>query len=188
MNKNTAQDTIAAPATPIGEGGIGIVRLSGPRALDIADSVFVPKNVGKPSGCESYSVHYGHVTSGKKVVDEVLLTVMKAPKSYTKEDVVEINCHGGIQATKEVLGLVLSRGARLAEPGEFTRRAFLNGRIDLAQAEAVLDVIRAKTEGSMKAAMAQLGGDLSKEVSGIRRTYPYSIAYRGRDRFSRRTT
>ena len=169
MHESTLEDTIVAPATPIGEGGIGIVRISGARALEISDKIFVSKDKKKPSGYETYSVHYGHITEGarKNIVDEVLLTVMKAPKSYTKEDVVEINCHGGIQAVKNVLELVIKLGARLAEPGEFTKRAFLNGRLDLVQAEAVLDVIRAKTESSLKAAMGQLDGKLSKDVSAL---------------------
>ena len=169
MYKGTLEDTIAAPATPVGEGGIGIVRLSGAKALDIADEIFISKEGKKPSGYDTYSVHYGRIVEGadNNTIDEVLLTVMRAPKSYTKEDVIEINCHGGIQAVKNVLELVLKHGARLAEPGEFTKRAFLNGRIDLAGAEAVLDVIRAKTEGSLKAAIGQLEGRLSKDISDI---------------------
>lgn len=176
MHKNTLEDTIVAPATPIGEGGIGIVRISGTKALEIADKIFVSKDGIIPSEFETYSIHYGHIvnvtniehrTQNTEIIDEVLLTVMRAPKSYTKEDIVEINCHGGIQAVKNVLDLVLKHGTRLAEPGEFTKRAFLNDRIDLAQAEAVLDVIRAKTEASLKAAMGQLDGILSKEVSDI---------------------
>ncbi len=177
MHKSLLEDTIAAPATPIGEGGIGIVRISGLEALAIADKIFIAKDGAKPSKYETYTVHYGHIvdisTKNEKrktkneIIDEVLLTVMRAPKSYTKEDVIEINCHGGIEAVKNVLGLVMKHGARLAEPGEFTKRAFLNGRIDLTQAEAVLDVIRAKTEGSLRAAMGQLNGRLSKDVCGI---------------------
>lgn len=169
MRKGSVEDTIVAPATPIGEGGIGIVRISGSKALEIADKIFMSKDGKKPSKYKTYSVHYGHIIEGinKNILDEVLLTVMRAPKSYTKEDVVEINCHGGIQAVKDVLDLVMEQGARLAEPGEFTKRAFLNGRIDLVQAEAVLDVIRAKTEGSLRAAMGQLDGKLSKDVSFI---------------------
>ena len=177
MVKFGMDDTIVAPATPVGEGGIGIVRISGTKALEIADELFVSKDGAKPSDYETYTVHYGHIvapqtnnekrTTNDEIVDEVLLTVMKAPKSYTKEDVIEINCHGGIQAVKNVLDLAVRHGARLAEPGEFTKRAFLNGRIDLTQAEAVLDVIRAKTEGSLKAAIGQLDGRLSKEVSDI---------------------
>ena len=189
MHRSVLEDTIVALSTPIGEGGIGIVRLSGPASLAIADAVFVSKDGGKPSGYESYTVHYGHVVdrvsgigyrvSGLRknrtkpetrnpkpaIIDEALLTVMRAPKSYTREDIVEINCHGGIQAMKKVLDLVARRGARIAEPGEFTKRAFLNGRIDLVQAEAVIDVIRAKTEGSLKVAVSQLEGELSKTVN-----------------------
>lgn len=180
MNKKFSDETIVAISTPIGEGGIGIVRMSGPEALNIADAVFVSRDKHKPSRFKTYTTHYGHIvdrpgTKKKKaaaageIIDEVLLTVMKAPKSYTKEDIVEINCHGGIQAAKRVLELVLrTTQARLAEPGEFTKRAFLNGRIDLAQAEAVLDVIRSKTEGSLKVAMASLKGELSERVNTIR--------------------
>jgi len=164
-------DTIAAVSTPVGEGGIGIVRLSGVAAIEIADKIFVSKSgaLRKVAGFKSHTVHYGHVVSGKgpEIIDEVLLTVMRAPKTYTKEDIVEINCHGGIQATKKVLDLVIASGARLAEPGEFTRRAFLSGRLDLSQAEAVLDTIRAKTEGSLRAALNQLEGGLSKKVNGL---------------------
>lgn len=176
MHKSVIDDTIVAPATPVGEGGIGIVRMSGPAALAIADSIFIAKDGKRPSEYETYSVHYGHIVEKSvkvskcqrdKVVDEVLLTVMRAPKSYTKEDVVEINCHGGIQAVKNVLGVITGCGARLAEPGEFTKRAFLNGRIDLVQAEAVLDVIRAKTEASLSAAIGQLDGELSKDVADL---------------------
>ena len=169
MYKGSIEDTIVAISTPIGEGGIGIVRLSGTRALEISDEMFVSRDGGKTSGYQTYTVHYGHIARPDgDIVDEVILTVMRGPKSYTKEDVIEINCHGGIQAAKEILGLAMERGARLSEPGEFTKRAFLNGRIDLAQAEAVLDIIRAKTEGSAKVAMSQLDGGLSKEVNGLR--------------------
>lgn len=160
-------DTIVAVSTPIGEGGIGIVRLSGPSSLKIADRIFVCPNNKKPSSFRTYTTHYGKIKD-KNIIDEVILTVMRAPKSYTKEDIVEINCHGGLQATKSVLELVMREGARITEPGEFTKRAFLNGRIDLAQAEAVLDVIRAKTEGSLKVAVGQLEGGLSKSINAIR--------------------
>ncbi len=181
-------DTIAAVSTSIGEGGIGIVRLSGEGAIKIADRFFISKNGKTVSSFNSHTVHYGYVVRSQKsevrgqkrkdltsdfcslsseTVDEVLLTVMRAPRTYTKEDVVEINCHGGIQATKRVLDLVVANGARLAEPGEFTKRAFLNGRIDLSQAEAVLDMIRAKTEGSLKAALKRLEGGLSKNINGL---------------------
>jgi len=160
-------DTITAVSTPIGEGGIGIVRLSGERAIEIADKVFEAKNGKKVASFKSHTVHYGHVLYKGDVADEALLTIMRAPKTYTKEDIVEINCHGGIQATKKVLELVIDSGARLAEPGEFTKRAFLSGRLDLSQAEAVLDTIRAKTESSLKSALKQLEGGLSKKVNGL---------------------
>ncbi|MFA5085708.1 MAG: tRNA uridine-5-carboxymethylaminomethyl(34) synthesis GTPase MnmE [Candidatus Omnitrophota bacterium] len=163
MREHYLDDTIAAPATAAGVGPIGIVRISGPDALRIADSIFVSKDGKKPSSYETYTVHYGHIQD----IDEVLLTVMRSPKSYTKEDVVEINCHGGIQAVKKVFDLVIKYGARVAQPGEFTKRAFLNGRIDLTQAEAVLDVIKARTEGSLKAAVGQLEGSLYKDISGM---------------------
>jgi tRNA modification GTPase len=158
MFKIILDDTIAAIATPIGEAGIGIVRLSGRDSLAIADKIFVSKDGKNPSGYGTYTTHYGRIADGANIIDEVILTVMRAPGSYTREDVVEINCHGGITAVKKALGLVLERGARLAEPGEFTKRAFLNGRIDLAQAEAVLDIIRARTQKGLDAALLQLNG------------------------------
>jgi tRNA modification GTPase len=162
-------DTIVAISTPPGEGGIGIVRLSGDRALKIANKVFKKKDGGKASGLKSHTIHYGRIVSGRngRTIDEVLLTVMRSPKSYTREDIVEINCHGGMQSTKNVLELILSNGARLAQPGEFTKRAFLNGRIDLSQAEAVLDTIRAKTDGALKVALGQLEGGLSGSLKSL---------------------
>jgi tRNA modification GTPase len=184
IDRNNTEDTIAAISSPIGEGGIGIVRLSGPGARDIADKIFLSKIGKKPSTFKSHTMHYGHIVStpdpgprplepgtwtlDPKIIDEVLLTVMRAPKTYTKEDIVEINCHGGIQALGDVLDLCIKRGARVAEPGEFTRRAFINGRIDLAQAEAVIDTIRAKTEGSLSVAMSQLEGELSGKINALR--------------------
>jgi len=175
-----ADDTIAAISTPVGESGIGIVRLSGKKALKIADKVFMAKLGGRPSKFKTYTVHYGHIVKGairgdkgkegtvREIIDEVILTVMRAPKSYTKEDIVEINCHGGITALRKALELVLEKGARPAEPGEFTKRAFINGRLDLAQAEAVLDIIKAKTENSMRIAEDQLGGSLSRKIRALR--------------------
>ena len=145
MRNLNLNDTIAAIATPHGESGIGIVRMSGKDALCVADKIFVSKDGKEPSGFNTYTTHYGWVVVNAEIIDEVLLTVMRAPKSYTKEDVVEINCHGGIVALRRVLDLVLENGARLAEAGEFTKSAFFNGRIDFAQAEAVLDRIRGKT-------------------------------------------
>ena len=162
-------DTIAAIATSPGEAGIGIVRISGSKALDIADTVFYAKNKAKPSSYKTHTVHYGWIgASAKEVVDEVLVTVMRAPATFTREDVVEINCHGGIVALRRALELVLDAGARLALPGEFTRRAFLNGRIDLSQAEAVLDVIKAKTDAALASGMQQLSGTLSRRVTAMR--------------------
>ncbi|MFH1854755.1 MAG: tRNA uridine-5-carboxymethylaminomethyl(34) synthesis GTPase MnmE [Candidatus Omnitrophota bacterium] len=183
MNSIKLDDTISAISTPLGEGGIGIVRLSGRDSLKIAGRIFVSKNGRKPSTFKTYTVRYGHVIDrgqrtedrgrkpedrGQRIVDEVILTVMRAPRSYTKEDVVEINCHGGIVPLRKTLDLVLMNGARLAEPGEFTKRAFLNGRIDIMQAEAVIDVIRAKTDLSLRAAMNNLEGIFSKKVHDIR--------------------
>lgn len=167
MHKPDLTDTIAAIATSCGESGIGIVRLSGKEALKIADRIFVSKDKKKPSEFKTYTLHYGWITA-KEIIDEVLLTVMRAPKSYTREDVVEINCHGGLSSLRRAMDLVLENGCRLAEPGEFTRRAFLNGRIDLAQAEAVLDIIRAKTDTALKIGVEQLKGALSAEINKIR--------------------
>ena len=182
-------DTIVAISTPVGEGGIGIVRLSGPKALSIADRIFVSKNGAKPSQFKSFTTHYGYIkqftvhrspftdkkvadngqrTTDNGIIDEVILTVMRAPKTYTKEDIVEVNCHSGIVPLRKTLDLTLMLGARLAEPGEFTKRAFLNGRIDLTQAEAVLDIVKAKTEASLRAALFQLEGRLSQKIRRIR--------------------
>jgi tRNA modification GTPase len=164
------EDTIAAISTPIGHGGIGIVRLSGSGALRIADRVFVSAKKKKLREIGSHRILYGHIVDAgsREVIDEVLVSVMRAPDTYTKEDIVEINCHGGPVPLNRILELLLDAGARLAEPGEFTRRAFLNGRIDLAQAEAVLDTINALTEKSRKAAVEQLQGRLSERVGKIR--------------------
>jgi tRNA modification GTPase len=168
MEKDNLTDTIVAISTPIGFGGIGIVRLSGKDALLIADKIFVSAGAGKPSNFKTYTTHYGTIVEDGKVIDEVILTVMLNPKSYTKEDVVEINCHSGIVALRDVLELVLKNGARLAYPGEFTKRAFLNGRIDLIQAEAVLDIIRAKTDSALKMGVEQLKGGLSNQLNRCR--------------------
>ncbi|MBI4688023.1 MAG: tRNA uridine-5-carboxymethylaminomethyl(34) synthesis GTPase MnmE [Nitrospirae bacterium] len=165
-----SDDTIAAISTPLGYGGIGIVRLSGKDAIGIADKVFrSPKNK-QLKQTPSHRIIYGSIINPKtnEVIDEVLVSVMKAPNTYTKEDVVEINCHGGHIPLKRVLEIVLGNGARLAEPGEFTQRAFLNGRIDIVQAEAVLDNINALTEQSQKAAMEQISGRLSKKIDELR--------------------
>ncbi len=162
-------DTICAVSTPPGEGGIGIVRVSGKDAITIASAVFKLKNGKKLSREDSHTLHYGHVVGPDgEIVDEVLVSVMCAPATYTREDVVEINCHGGMAPLSRTIALLIQAGARQAEPGEFTRRAFLNGRIDLSQAEAVMDIIRARTELAHKAANEQLLGGLSKEISTLR--------------------
>lgn len=167
---NFPDDTIAAVSTPPGEGGIGIVRLSGKEAISIADRIFVSPAGKLPSGARSHSVIYGFIkdpdTSEK--IDEVIVTVMRAPRTYTREDVVEINCHGGMLPLRRILGSVISQGSRPAEPGEFTRRAFLNGRVDLSQAEAVIDVIKARTEQAERMAIQQLEGRLSAEITALR--------------------
>mgnify|MGYP005842732169 CR=1 FL=1 len=161
------EDTIAAISTPLGEGGIGIVRISGPEAVEIAKKIFRAKRGDWDNG-RSHSLIYGHVCDREgKTVDEVLLGYMKAPHTYTREDVVEINCHGGIVPLRKILELVLGNGARLAQPGEFSKRAFLNGRLDLAQAESIIDIIRSKTEEALKLAVSQLRGDLSNKVAAI---------------------
>ncbi len=163
-------DTIAAISTPAGENGIGIVRISGPMAFDIADKIFLPKTRKRPSQFKSHSLHYGHVKSTQgAVIDEALLSVMRAPRTYTTEDMAEVNCHGGVICLKQALELVLRLGARLAEPGEFTKRAFLNGRLDLIQAEAVCDIIASRTNESMRIAQQQLKGDASQKLRAIRR-------------------
>lgn len=155
------EETIAAISTPLGKAGIGIVRMSGNSAIAIAEKIFRPKNPKSLSQLPSHTIHYGYIINGDEIVDEVLLTIMRAPYTYTKEDIVEINCHGGITAVREVLKLCLDHGARLAEPGEFTFRAYINGRIDLAQAEAVLNIVNAKTEKALKVASSQLYGTFS---------------------------
>ncbi|HOX56352.1 MAG TPA: tRNA uridine-5-carboxymethylaminomethyl(34) synthesis GTPase MnmE [Candidatus Paceibacterota bacterium] len=163
-------DTIAAIATPLGEGGLAVIRISGPQALAVADRCFLParENAVKPSVAATHTIHLGHIVSDGQKVDEAMLAVMRAPRTFTREHVVEITCHGGILATKLVLDAVLAGGARLAEPGEFTRRAFLNGRIDLAQAEAVSDLIHSRTELALRAANEQLAGSLSRRIGELR--------------------
>ncbi|HES3391962.1 TPA: tRNA uridine-5-carboxymethylaminomethyl(34) synthesis GTPase MnmE [Streptococcus pyogenes] len=157
-------DTITAISTPLGEGAIGIVRLSGTDALAIAQSVFKGKNLEQVA---SHTINYGHIINPKTgtIIDEVMVSVMLAPKTFTRENVVEINTHGGIAVTNEILQLLIRQGARMAEPGEFTKRAFLNGRVDLTQAEAVMDIIRAKTDKAMTIAVKQLDGSLSQLIN-----------------------
>ncbi|ALO05476.1 tRNA uridine-5-carboxymethylaminomethyl(34) synthesis GTPase MnmE [Lactiplantibacillus paraplantarum] len=167
MPTTTEFDTIAAISTPPGEGGISIIRISGDQTFNVVTQIFKGKDLSR---VQSHTINYGHIIDPgtHQEVDEVMATVMRAPKTYTREDVVEINCHGGLVATNEILQLILSHGARMAEPGEFTKRAFLNGRLDLSQAEAVMDLIRAKTDKSMKVALNQLDGDLSKLIRHLR--------------------
>ena len=163
------EDTIAAIATPPGRSGIGIVRLSGPQAIAIAGEVFRPASRKRnPLAQASFTTCYGHVMAGEQVVDEVILTVMRAPHTYTTQDVAAINCHGGVVPLRRTLELVIEAGARPADPGEFTKRAYYFGRIDLAQAEAVADIINAQTNESQKAAMTQLAGRLSDEINAFR--------------------
>ena len=163
-------DTICAVSTPSGEGGIGIIRVSGRDAVDIAARIFRPKGGADIRSAESHRIHYGHIVDPEngESVDEVLLSVMRTPATYTREDGVEIICHGGMAPLWRTVRLLLAGGARQAEPGEFTKRAFLNGRIDLAQAEAVMDIIRARTEMSLRAANEQLRGGLSKRITAVR--------------------
>lgn len=161
-------DTICAIATPIGEGGIAIIRVSGENALEIVSKVFRAKSGTDIKKMKSYTMKYGHIYDGDDLIDEVIISYMKGPRSFTAEDVVEINCHGGVVSTNKVLESIIKAGARIAEPGEFTKRAFLNGRIDLSQAEAVMDLIRAKTDLSMKSALMQSSGYLSRHINKLR--------------------
>jgi len=169
MLKNNLEDTIASISTALGPGGIGIVRISGAKALAITQKIFIPADKKNIRELKSYTMHYGKIVDQENIIDEVILSLMRKPKSYTREDVVEINCHGGLLTTGKILDLVLDCGARLAAPGEFTKRAFLNGRIDLAQAEAVMDIITAKTDAALKVSLDQLSGGLSKEINKIRK-------------------
>lgn len=162
------QDTICAISTPMGEGGIGIVRLSGDRAIAIAESLFQAASGVKLAECQSHTVHYGKIMDEDVVLDEVLISLFRSPRSYTTEDTVEINTHGGIVVTRKILSVLVKYGARVAEAGEFTKRAFLNGRIDLTQAEAVLDLIKAKTDLSAQTAAQQLEGVLSGKIRVIK--------------------
>ena len=175
----TLDDTIAAIATPLGEGGLAVVRISGPRTLAVADKSFLPvgKNSLKPSAATTHTIHYGKIVRQGRSVDEVLLAVLRAPHTFTREDTVEITCHGGILPAKLVLDTLLENGARLAEPGEFTRRAFLNGRIDLAQAEAVADLIHSRTELALAAANEQLAGKLSQRINALRDEMMQTLAH-----------
>ena len=170
-------DTIAAIATAMSSSGIGIIRISGDEAVGIVDRIFSMKNGKKLSDMPTHTIHYGHIKDGDEVIDEVMVVLMRAPKSYTKEDTVEIDCHGGVYVMKRVLETVIKYGARPAEPGEFTKRAFLNGRIDLAQAESVIDIIHAKNEFALKSSEQQLSGSLSAAVRKVREKLLHEIAF-----------
>ena len=170
-------DTIAAIATAMSNSGIGIVRLSGSEAVSIVDQIFVmPKNK-KLAEMPTHTIHYGHIQDGNEVIDEVMVLLMRGPKSYTREDTVEIDCHGGVYVVKRVLETVLKYGARPAEPCEFTKRAFLNGRIDLSQAESVIDIIHSKNEFALKSSLSQLSGVVSEKIKGIRGMILHEIAF-----------
>ena len=172
------KDTIAAIATAMSSSGIGIVRMSGPEAFEIIDKIFQPKKIGKKiSNEKGYSLHYGFIKDGENFIDEVLVLAMRGPHSYTAEDTIEIDCHGGIFVVKKILETVIKYGARAADPGEFTKRAFLNGRIDLSQAEAVIDVINAKNEMALKSSLSQLKGSVHTKIVSLREDIIYEIAF-----------
>ncbi len=170
-------DTIAAISTPVGEGGIAVIRVSGPEAVEVVDRVYKGKR--SLTEVDTHTVHYGHILhpETKEVLDEVLVTVMRAPRTFTREDVVEVSCHGGVVPVQKVLEALLTAGARLAEPGEFTKRAFLNGRIDLSQAEAVIDLIRSKTDRAARVAMDQARGRLSRLIRKLRQEILETLAH-----------
>ena len=171
-------DTIAAISSAAGNSGIGIIRVSGDEAIEVVDKIFRPANKNKKlANVESHTVNYGHIMDGDKTLDQVLVIVMKNPHSYTGEDTVEIDCHGGMLILKKVLDLVLKNGARTAEPGEFTKRAFLNGRIDLSQAEAVMDLINSKNDFALNSSIEQLKGGVSDAIKDIRKDIIYHIAF-----------
>ena len=161
-------DTIAAISTAMTSAGIGIIRISGEESVEIAEKMFRPgKKDKKLSEQDAYTVHYGMIVDGEEILDEVLVLLMRAPHSYTAEDTVEIHCHGGVYVMKRILELAVKSGARPAEPGEFTKRAFLNGRMDLSQAEAVMDVIQSKNEYALKNSVHQLKGSVMKKIRAL---------------------
>lgn len=171
-------DTIAAIATGMTNSGIGIIRISGSESFAVAEKIFLPANKNiKIKDAESHTIHYGFIKDGEETVDEVMVSVMKSPRSFTTEDTVEINCHGGMLVMNRILQLVITNGARLAEPGEFTKRAFLNGRIDLSEAEAVMDVISSKNDMALKSSVGQLRGKVSEKVKQLRSDIIYEIAF-----------
>ena len=172
-------DTIAAIATAMSDSGIGIIRISGDNAFEVIDKIYQSKGGNKKLSLENtHTIHYGFIINEEKeIVDEVMVSIMKAPKSYTMENTVEINCHGGIYMMNRILEIVLANGARMAEPGEFTKRAFLNGRIDLSKAEAVIDIIHSKNEFALKSSVKQLKGSVSDKIKDLRERILYEIAF-----------
>ena len=170
-------DTIAAIATALNDSGIAIIRVSGNEAITIVDKVYRSKGKRRLTDYETHTIHYGFIYDGEELLDEVMVSVFKAPKSYTTEDTVEINCHGGILVVKKLLDLIIRQGARIAEPGEFTKRAFLNGRIDLSRAEAVMDMIHAKNDFALKASVKQIRGSLYQLIKNLRNKILYEIAF-----------
>lgn len=171
-------DTIAAIATGMGSSGVGIIRISGDKAIEIAGKIFIPVNGKKKvTDMKSYTAAFGHIYDEGRLIDEAILLLMRAPHTYTCQDVCELQCHGGTMVLKQVMEAVLKQGARIAEPGEFTKRAFLNGRIDLSQAESVMDLINAKNDFSVKASLMQLKGELKKSITAMRETILYQVAY-----------
>ncbi len=170
-------DTIAAISTPLSSSGIGIVRMSGEEAIQIADKVFHKKGSGSLAESPSHTIHYGHIWDENGLIDEVLVMLMRGPRTFTAEDTVEFNCHGGVYVLKRVLQALLRNGAVMAQPGEFTKRAFLNGRIDLSQAEAVMDLIQSQNSYAMEASLSQLGGEVSRCIRELREQIIFEIAY-----------
>ena len=169
--------TIAAISTAVTESGIGIVRISGEQAIEIADRIYIGKNGKKLADQKTHTIHYGYIADGEDMIDEVLVLIMKGPHSYTGENTVEIDCHGGVFVVRKILETVIKHGARPAEPGEFTKRAFLNGRIDLSQAEAVIDIIQSKNEYALKSSVGQLKGNVKQKIVDIREKILYHTAF-----------
>ena len=171
-------DTIAAISTAMSNSGIGIIRISGPEAFDVADRIYrSKKGIKKLKEQPSHTIHYGYIADGDEIIDEVLVMLMRGPHSFTAEDTVEVNCHGGVLAMKKVLETVIKYGARPAEPGEFTKRAFLNGRLDLSQAEAVMDIIQAKNQYALQSSISQLKGSVLRPIKELREEILYQIAF-----------
>ena len=170
-------ETIAAISSSAGNSGIGIIRISGDEAIEVADRVFKSHKNIRLKDVDSHTVHYGHIVDGDKIIDQVLVIVLKNPHSYTGEDTVEIDCHGGMLILKKVLELVLKNGAKAAEPGEFTKRAFLNGKLDLSQAEAVMDLINSKNDFALDSSINQLRGNISEKIKELRSSIIYHIAF-----------